>query len=143
MLCGCGCSGAGDGAGDGDGDGDGEGACEGPWRPRSPGLAAAGIRGIPEPLPLVGAEATSPLAAVFDFAARECPGATADTSAATPAVSAAAAAMTQRRVRTIRASAASRASTAPDFDESTCPSLELTVARESVPRKSSMRIACK
>jgi hypothetical protein len=142
MLSGC--SGAGDGAGDGGGagDGDGDGACEGPCRPRSPGLAGAGIRGIPEPLLLVDAEATSPLAAVFDFAARECPGATADTSAAIPAVSAAAAAITQRRVRTIRASAASRASAAPDFDESTCPSLELTVARESVPRKSSMRIAC-
>jgi hypothetical protein len=49
-----------------------------------------------------------------DFGASERPGATADTSAANPAVSPAAARMTQRRVRPIRARAASRASAARD-----------------------------
>ncbi|HUA05343.1 MAG TPA: hypothetical protein VMB27_15670 [Solirubrobacteraceae bacterium] len=50
-----------------------------------------------------------------DFEASDRPGATADTSAAKPAVSAAVAAITHRRVRPIRAIAASRASAARDL----------------------------
>jgi hypothetical protein len=46
--------------------------------------------------------------------AKDRPGATADTSAAKPAVSAAVPAITQRRVRPTRASAASRISAARD-----------------------------
>jgi hypothetical protein len=152
MLCGCdcGCSGADgwdcgcDGA---DGwdcgcDGAGDGACEGPCKPRSPALAGAGIRGIDEPPRATVAPAPDvDSLATRDPDARECPGATADTRAAIPAVSAAAAAITQRRADTTRASAASRASAALDFDDPTCPILELIVPeRESTPCKSSMRI---
>jgi hypothetical protein len=80
-------------------------------------LAGAGIRGIEEPLaraPDEAALAVSLLELVFDLDARECPGATADTSATKPAVAAADPAITQRRVRVTRASAASRARAARD-----------------------------
>jgi hypothetical protein len=87
--------------------------------PRPPALAGAGMRGIEEPAPLAddaarGALAlgTAPPAAFADDTDR--PGATADTSAANPAVSTAAPAITQRRVRLTRATAASRISTARD-----------------------------
>jgi hypothetical protein len=50
-----------------------------------------------------------------DFEASECPGATAETSAAKPAVSAAVPAITHRRVRPTREIAASRESAARDL----------------------------
>lgn len=114
MLCGCA----------------GAGAWAGPCRPRSPELAGAGIRGIEEPpLPCVAPDVDA--VAARDFDASECPGATADTSAANPAVSAADPAITQRRVRVIRASAASRASAAVDLDGRGLPIFELIVGREN------------
>lgn len=122
MLCGCGCG--------CDWSGDGDRACAGARRPRSPGFAGAGIRGIVEP-PLTCVAPDVDAVATRDFAATECPGATAETSAAKPAVSAAHPTITQRRVRVTRASAASRASAAPDFGGPWCPSFELTVAREN------------
>jgi hypothetical protein len=84
-------------------------------------LAAGGSWGITDDEPLV--PVVEPLAPevpveatvrTADFDASERPGATAETSAAKPAVSAAVPAMTQRRVRPTRARAASRASTARD-----------------------------
>jgi hypothetical protein len=77
------------------------------------------MRGIEEPAPLaddaapeaVALEAAPPAAFGDDT---DRPGATADTSAANPAVSTAAPAITQRRVRLTRATAASRISTARD-----------------------------
>jgi hypothetical protein len=88
------------------------------------------MRGTEEPPPAVVAPAADAVAAEdFDFDASECPGATADTSAAMPAVIPAVATITQRRVLTIRASAASRASAALDLRG--CPIFELTVAGEN------------
>lgn len=85
-------------------------------------MAGGGIRGIPE-FPLRADEddedddedeedATDVSVLGRDFEASDLPGATAETSAANPAVSIAAPAITQRRVRLIRSSAASRASAA-------------------------------
>jgi hypothetical protein len=74
------------------------------------------MRGIGEPVLAPADDAATleaPLALVL-FGESERPGATADTSAANPAVSTAAPAITQRRVRLTRASAASRIKTARD-----------------------------
>jgi hypothetical protein len=60
------------------------------------------------------------------------PGATADTSAAKPAVSAAAPAITQRRVDLTRASAASRSSTARDRSAFRYSGFESIIAREGI-----------
>jgi hypothetical protein len=97
-------------------------------------LAGAGIRGSDEldelPRAVVTPDVDAVVAAcVFD--ASECPGATADTSAAIPAVSAAAAPITQRRVRTIRPSAASRASAAFDLRGPGLAIFEFIVGREN------------
>ncbi len=99
------------------------GACN----PRELGFAAGGNWGIADDEDPVLAVA-DPLLAVEDpvlavvfvvptvgFDARDRPGATAETSAAKPAVSAAVAAITHRRVRPMRAIAASRASAARDL----------------------------
>ena len=104
MLWGCDSSGADDGAW--------SGAC----RPSSPALAGGGIGGIADELLRLDVEcvAVATSARPGDLALSVLPGATADTSAANPAVSAAAPAMTHRRVRLTRSSAASRASTARD-----------------------------
>ena len=59
------------------------------------------------------------------------PGATADTSAAKPAVSAAAPAITHRRVSRTRASAASRSSIARDRSALRCPEFESIIATET------------
>ncbi|MBV8944198.1 MAG: hypothetical protein JOZ95_02165 [Solirubrobacterales bacterium] len=93
-----------------------EGAWPGACRPRSPAFAGGGIAGIADERVLPGVErvAVAAEARPGDLDVSVFPGATADTSAAKPAVSAAAAAMTHRRVRLTRASAASRASTARD-----------------------------
>jgi hypothetical protein len=79
------------------------------------GSAAGGNWGIEdeEPVARVGAPVEASVRTA-DFEASDRPGATAETSAAKPAVSAAAPAITHRRVRPTRASAASRASTARD-----------------------------
>jgi hypothetical protein len=63
------------------------------------------------------ADAARALARGDDDDENDRPGATADTSAANPAVSAAAPAITQRRVDRTRASAASRISMARDRSE--------------------------
>jgi len=75
-------------------------------------LAAGGIAGIAE-LPDTDAVAED-VPAEEVLAASERPGATADTSAAKPAVSPAVATRTQRRVRRTRWSAASRMRAARD-----------------------------
>ena len=75
------------------------------------------MAGIADDLPLVLERVTVAVAVSArpgDLEARVFPGATADTSAAKPAVSAADPAITHRRVRPTRASAASRTSTARD-----------------------------
>lgn len=98
--------------------GTGCGGCEGPCNPSESGLAAGGSWGIADDALL--ADEDDELAPVeasvrtADFEASDRPGATAETSAAKPAVSAAVPAITQRRVRRSRRSAASRASTARD-----------------------------
>jgi hypothetical protein len=88
-----------------------------------------------------GALALSVPLAFFEVSVR--PGATADTSAAKPAVSAAAPAITQRRVWLTRANAASRIMAARDRSE---PRYSFAIfgsnyrERESARCKSSMRI---
>jgi hypothetical protein len=97
-------------------------------------LAGAGIRGSDEPplLEVFDADVLAASAPPADFDASECPGATAETSPAMPAVNAAAPAMTQRLIRPIRASAASRAAVAPDLEEEPgYPIFELILAREN------------
>lgn len=116
------------------------------------GLAGGGIRGIPEPTArdeALDAEPTDAVALAVEASARleasERPGATAETSAAMPAVSSAEPAITQRRVRLIRSSAASRASAARDcvwrmlirWSLIFCPNYQ---GRLSALSKSSMRI---
>jgi hypothetical protein len=60
------------------------------------------------------------------------PGATADTSAAKPAVSAAAPAITHRRVNRTRANAASRSSIARDRSALRCSEFESIIAKERI-----------
>jgi hypothetical protein len=78
------------------------------------GLAAGGSWGIADDELRTDAEPVDASVRTADFEASDRPGATAETSAAKPAVSAAAPAINHRRVRRTRASAASRASTARD-----------------------------
>jgi hypothetical protein len=81
-------------------------------------------------------EARAPVRAVavrpVDFDASERPGATAETSAAKPAVSAAVPTITHRRVRPMREIAASRASAARDLSSRPAVrSLRLVIRRSS------------
>lgn len=100
------------------------------------------MRGIAEPLleELVLADEALALAVPVEveaevFEASERPGASADTSAAKPAVSAAVAKITQRRARLARSSAASRIKTARDRSRPpplrySCRIFELTMDRD-------------
>jgi hypothetical protein len=82
---------------------------------------------------VVAGEAARALAlARFDDADSERPGATADTSAANPAVNAAAPAIIQRRVSLTRASAASRSSMARDRSAFRCSEFEGIMTREGI-----------
>jgi hypothetical protein len=93
---------------DGGCEGSGWGALEGPWRPRSPGLASGGIRAVLclALVRVVVGEACTAWACPLAPSVR--PGAIAETRAANPAVSAAAAAITHFRARATRRSAESR-----------------------------------
>jgi hypothetical protein len=90
------------------------GGWPGDCNPRELGFAAGGNWGIAEDVDGVRGSAVV-LVPLGDFEASDRPGATAETSAAKPAVSAAAPAITHRRVRTTRRTAASRASAARDL----------------------------
>jgi hypothetical protein len=85
------------------------------------GIAAAVVLGVT-------GEGRAP--ELFEDADNERPGATADTSAANPAVNAAAPAIIQRRVTLTRASAASRSSMARDRSASRCSGFECIMRRE-------------
>jgi len=87
------------------------GACN----PRELGFAAGGNAGIADDDDDDGRAPAVVFVALGDFEASDRPGATAETSAAKPAVSAAVPAITHRRVRPMREIAASRASAARDF----------------------------
>jgi hypothetical protein len=91
------------------------------------------MRGIEEPLlpERVGDVAVDASVLAGDLEASERPGATAETSAANPAVSAAAPTTIQRRVRLIRSSAASRASAARDLFGPMDPIVDFTIDREN------------
>ena len=82
--------------------------------PSELGFAAGGNAGITDDDALL-AVVTVVAVRSFDFEASDRPGATAETSAANPAVSAAVPAITHRRVRPTRNIAASRASAARDL----------------------------
>jgi hypothetical protein len=80
------------------------------------GSATGGSRGTADDDPVDPDEdPVDATVAADDFDASDRPGATAETSAAKPAVRAAVPTITQRRVRPTRASAASRASAARDW----------------------------
>lgn len=89
------------------------------------------MRGTADPAVLVVGVAARALKPFADGES-DRPGATADTSAANPAVNAAAPAIIQRRVSLTRASAASRSSMARDRSAFRCSVFEGIMTREGI-----------
>jgi hypothetical protein len=90
------------------------------------------MAGIADPALLALAEAFALVEDAGEDEDSVRPGATADTSAAKPAVSAAAPAIVQRRVSRTRANAASRSSMARDRSGLRCSGFESIIATERI-----------